>query len=42
MIEPPKVIIFFDVSKMPFCLNRTDLTIQDSFFTLNICMRSFF
>ena len=36
VIEPTEVFIFLDVSKVPSCLNGTDLTFQDSFVALNV------
>ena len=42
VIEPPEVVVFFDISKMSLCLNGTDLTVSDSFLTLDVCMGSFF
>ena len=36
MMEAAEVIVFLDISKMSFCLNGADLTIQDSFFTLDV------
>ena len=38
IIETPEIFVFFYISKMSFRLDRTNLTIQDSFLALNICM----
>ena len=32
------IVIFFDISKMPFRLDGTDLAVQDPFFALDIGM----
>ena len=42
VIETAKTIIFFDIPKMSFCLNGTDLPVQNSFLTLDVCMGFFF
>lgn len=38
IIKSTEVFVFFDITKMSFCLNGTDLTIQNSFFAFYICM----
>lgn len=41
VIEPAEFFVILYVPKVPFCLYGTDLAVQDSFFTLNICMGFF-
>lgn len=38
VVEPAEVLVLFDVSEMPFCLDGPDLAVQDSFFALDVCM----
>ena len=42
VIKTPEVLIFLDISKMSFHLNGTCLAFQDSLFSLDISMGSFF
>ena len=30
IIKTPEIFVFFDISKMPFCLNGTNLTVTNS------------
>lgn len=41
VIETPEIIVFLDIAKMSFCLDGTDLAVQDPFFTLDIGMGFF-
>ena len=38
MIKSAEVFIFLDITKMPLCLNGSNLTVQNPFFTFYICM----
>ena len=42
VVEPAEVLVFFDVSEMPFCLDGPDLAVQDPLFALDVRMRLFF
>ena len=42
VIETAKTAIFFDISKMFFCLNGTDLAVQNPLLTLDVCVGFFF
>lgn len=41
-MKTPEIFILFDIPKMAFRLDRAYLTIQNSFFTLDIGLRFFF
>ena len=41
VIKTPKVFVFFDITEMSFCLDRTCLPFQDSTLTLDVCMGFF-
>ena len=36
IVEPAEVFVLLDISKVAFSLNGSDLSVQDSFFTLDI------
>ena len=36
IVEPAEVFVLLDISKVAFGLNESDLSVQDSFFTLDI------
>lgn len=40
-MKPPEIFIFLDVPKMSFCLNGTNLAVNDPFPAFYICMEFF-
>ena len=42
VMKPSKTIVFFDIPKMSFCLNKMNLSVQNPLFTLYVCMGFFF
>ena len=42
VVKAAEVFVFLDIPKMPFCLDGTDLPLQDAFLTLDIGLGCFF